>query len=62
MHLYDLEFVTVKYFEFRPQPSKFIDWLPKFSLRVPRSNSFHVPKELRSSDENVNVSLSFNLM
>ena len=41
---------------FRPQSSKFIDWLPKFSLRVPRSNSFHVPKELRSSDENVNVS------
>ena len=28
-------------------------WLPRFSLRLPRSNSIHVPKEVRSSDDAV---------
>ena len=38
-----------------PQPTQdeysFTQWLPRFSLRLPRSNSIHVPKEVRSSDD-----------
>ena len=38
-----------------PQPaqdeSSFTQWLPRFSLRLPRSNSIHMPKEVRSSDD-----------
>ena len=49
-----LDALRAKYnreFQTPSEDSTLSSWIPRFSLRLPRSNSIHVPKEVRSSDD-----------